>query len=46
MSPIASQTVAHRTADLSRPGEGLSLRTVLLADSLPLGALLPGLLLP
>ncbi len=46
MSPIALQTVVRRTAHPSRLGRGPSLRAVLLADSLPLGSLLPGLLLP
>jgi len=46
MSPIAPQTVVYRTAHPSRPGEGLTSRAVLLADSLPLDSILPGLLLP
>jgi hypothetical protein len=46
MSPIAPQTVVYRTAHPSRPGEGLTSSAVLLADSLPLDSLLPGVLLP
>jgi len=46
MSPIAPQTVVHHTAHPSLPGQGVSLRAVLLADPRPLGSLLPGLLLP
>ena len=46
MSPIAPQTAVYRNARPARPGEDMSLRAVVLADSLPLGSLLPGLLLP
>jgi hypothetical protein len=46
MSSNAPQTVVYRTAHPARPGEGLASRAVLLADSLPLDSLLPGLLLP
>jgi hypothetical protein len=51
MSPIALQTVAHRTADPARNGQGSSLRAVRFVSlpalgSLLFGSLLPSLLLP